>query len=285
MYHAKDMGKDRYAFYNTQLSIDMHRRLELEQELVTALKHGEFSLVFQPQYSLKSNQITGAEALVRWKSDFLGSVSPEEFISVAEDTGMIIELGYYIFKEACLAYMQWVKQGVTLGSIAINISSVQLRQHGAFEAFMEIIKETGINPYHIEIELTERYIMEYSIEKLTILDEFRAIGCQVSIDDFGTGYSSMSYLKSLSIDTIKIDKSFIGDLSHNQYDSEVSKAIIILSQTLGYKVIAEGIETKEQEEILREYNCDMGQGYYFSRPLTSEGLVAFYQQSLKENPI
>lgn len=282
MYSAKDMGKDTYAFYNRQLSIDMHRRLELEQELILALKKQEFYLMFQPQYDLKSQNITGVEALVRWRSELLGSVSPEEFICVAEDIGLIIELGYHIFREACLAYMQWKKQGVNLDLIAINISSIQFRQVNAFEQFKKIIKETGIDPHNIEIELTERYIMEYSTQKLTILDELRSIGCKISIDDFGTGYSSMSYLKRLSIDTIKIDKSFIDELPNNKHDAEVSKAIILLSQTLGYKVIAEGIETKEQEEILSSYGCDRGQGYYFSRPISKSEIVTFYHQRQKQ---
>jgi len=281
MYHAKALGKDRYAFYNTQLSVDMHRRLELEQELLSALEAKEFSLVFQPQYSLESMEMTGVEALVRWKNKLLGKVSPEEFISIAEDIGLIIDLGYYIFKEACESYMDWTRQGLDIGLISINISSVQLRNHDTFERFCQIIEETGMDAHNIEIELTERYIMEYTTENLTILDDLRAIGCKISIDDFGTGYSSMSYLKSLAIDTIKIDKSFIGDLVHNQHDNEVSKAIIVLSQTLGYKVIAEGIETKAQEDILSSYGCDMGQGYYFSRPLSSQKLVEFYHQQQK----
>jgi diguanylate cyclase (GGDEF)-like protein len=282
MYHAKDIGKDTYAFYNTQLSVDMHRRLELEQALTTALKKEEFSLMFQPQYDLNSQEMIAVEALVRWESPLLGSVSPDEFISVAEDIGLIIKLGYHIFREACLAYMHWKKQGLILNLIAINISSMQFRQLDAFDNFKKIIKETGIDPHHIEIELTERYIMEYSSNKLSILDELRSIGCQISIDDFGTGYSSMSYLKRLSIDTIKIDKSFVDDLANNKHDAEVSKAIILLSQTLGYKVIAEGIETKEQEDILRNYGCDMGQGYYFSKPIEREELIPFYHQKQKE---
>ena len=282
MYHAKEKGRDTYAFYTTQLSIDIERRVELEQELVHALKKKEFLLYFQPQYDLSTRKITGAEALVRWESDILGSVSPEEFISVAEDTGLIVELGYYIFAEACATYVKWQKQGIDIGLIAINISSVQLRQLDAFERFKTIIEQTGIDAKHIEIELTERYIMEYTTEKVTILDDLRALGCKISIDDFGTGYSSMSYLKSLAIDTIKIDKSFIVDILNNQHDAEVSKAIIVLSQSLGYKVIAEGIETFEQEALLKRYHCDMGQGYFFAKPMKSNELISFYQQNLKE---
>jgi diguanylate cyclase (GGDEF)-like protein len=281
MYHAKDKGRDTYAFYTEQLSIDIQRRLELEQELVHALKKKEFSVFYQPQYRLSTGDITGVEALVRWNSKTLGAVSPEEFISVAEDTGLIVELGYYIFEVACTTYVNWKKQGIDINMIAINISSVQLRQANAFYQFKKIMDETGIDAKHIEIELTERYIMEYTTEKLTILDELRSLGCRVSIDDFGTGYSSMSYLKSLSIDTIKIDKSFILDLPDNQHDAEVSKAIIVLSHSLGYEVIAEGIETAAQEELLESYHCDMGQGYYFAKPMSDVDIISFYHQKEK----
>lgn len=276
MYHAKDNGGDTYAFYTEQLSINIQRRLELEQELVHAMKHQEFRLHYQPQYHLITGKITGVEALLRWHSSVLGNVSPEEFIPVAEDTGMIVELGYFVFRSKCQEYMKWKDQGVELNLIAINISSVQLRQADAFKNFKNIIDETGMESKHIEIELTERYIMEYATEKLTILDDFRSIGCRISIDDFGTGYSSMSYLKSLAIDTIKIDKSFISDITTNAHDAQVAKTIIVLSQSLGYEVIAEGVETLEQENVLRSYHCDMAQGYYFGKPMASETFVDFY---------
>lgn len=282
MYHAKELGRDTYTFYTKQLSIDIERRLNLEQELIHALKNKEFTLFYQPQYRLATGKISGAEALIRWDSPYLGSVPPEEFISVAEETGIIVELGYYIFKEACSTYMKWRKEGVYLDLIAINISAVQLRQPDAYTKFRNIIEETGIDANNIEIELTERYIMEYTTEKLTILDDLRNLGCRISIDDFGTGYSSMSYLKSMEIDTIKIDKSFILDLPGNQHDAEVSKTIIVLSQSLGYEVIAEGIENIEQENLLKEYNCDMGQGYFFSKPVDSASFVKFYHQKSKK---
>ena len=277
MYHAKDNGGDTYAFYNEQLSINIQRRLELEQELVHGLNNEEFTLYYQPQYNLITGRITGVEALIRWHSAVLGNVSPEEFISVAEDTGIIVELGYFVFRCACQEYMKWKDLGLELNLIAINISSVQLRQPDAFRHFKGIIEETGMQAENIEIELTERYIMEYTTEKLTILDDLRSIGCRISIDDFGTGYSSMSYLRSLSIDTIKIDKSFIVEITTNKHDAEVAKAIILLSHSLGYEVIAEGVETLAQENVLRSYNCDMGQGYYYGKPMDSETFMRFYQ--------
>lgn len=278
MYHAKDNGGDTYAFYTKELSIKIQRRLELEQELVHALKKQEFRLHYQPQYHLLTGRITGAEALLRWNSPVLGNVSPEEFIPVCEDTGLIVELGYFVFRSACQEYMKWKDQGVELNLIAINISSVQLGQLDAFENFKNIIEETGIEAKSIEVELTERYIMEYTTGKLTILDDLRKLGCRISIDDFGTGYSSMSYLKSLAIDTIKIDKSFISEITTSKHDAQVAKTIIVLSQSLGYEVIAEGVETLEQENVLRSYNCDMGQGYYFAKPMDSDSFVHFYHE-------
>ena len=282
MYHAKHNGGDTYAFYTEQLSIDIQRRLELEQELIHALKKKEFTLCYQPQYLLKTGEITGVEALVRWDSDILGVVAPEEFISVAEDTGMIVELGYFVLHAACEEYMKWKTAGIEIPLIAINISSVQLRQPDAFIHFQNILKETGMQAKNIELELTERYIMEYTTENLTILDDLRNLGCRISIDDFGTGYSSMNYLKRLAIDTIKIDKSFILDMLNNQYDEEVAKAIIVLSQSLGYEVIAEGIETEEQENLLKAYKCDMGQGYYFAKPMKSKAFMAFYKGNIQK---
>ena len=282
MYHAKENGKDTFSFYTEALSLSTMRKHLLQQELRNALQNKEFSLVYQPQYYLSTKKISGVEVLVRWKNKRLGNVSPEEFILVAEDTGLIIDLGYHIFKEACMTYMDWQKKGIYIDLLAINVSSVQLQQPNALEKFKEILNETGMDAKHIELELTERYIMEYSTEKLTILDDLRSLGCRISIDDFGTGYSSMSYLRSLAIDTIKIDKSFILELPDNTNDAEVSKAIIVLSQSLGYEVIAEGIETVEQEALLRSYNCDMGQGYYFARPMTSDDIVAFYYKKEKK---
>ncbi|WP_052746078.1 EAL domain-containing protein [Sulfurovum lithotrophicum] len=284
MYHAKEKGKDTYRFYTGQLSLDVQSRLDLEQELLHALGKNEFSLQYQPQYSLKSGRVNGAEALLRWKNTHLGVVSPDRFISVAEETGIIIDLGYFVFEEACKTYMQWKKEGVEIDSISINFSSIQFREEHIFDRLQEIILRTGIPADKIEVEITERFIMEYSTTNLTILEELRNIGCKISIDDFGTGYSSMSYLKSLAIDTIKIDKSFIMDLPHNSNDAEVSKAIIALSKSLGYEVIAEGIETEEQEAFLKEHGCDTGQGFYFAKPMSADDFIGFYKAH-KQNKI
>jgi diguanylate cyclase (GGDEF)-like protein/PAS domain S-box-containing protein len=278
MYHAKEKGKNRYEFYTKQLSIDMQIRLDLELELKDALLRKEMYVYFQPQYDLKSGKVIGAEALVRWYNPKLGQVAPDRFISIAEETGMIIEIGYFVFEEACKAYKRWCEQGIALESVSINISSVQFRESNLFGTFNRIIEKVGISAHNIEIEITERFIMEYSTTNLTILEDLRALGCQISIDDFGTGYSSMSYMKSLPLDTIKIDRSFVTDLPYNTHDVEVSKAIIALSKSLGYQVIAEGIENELQEEFLRQNGCDVGQGYYFARPMDADAFAAFVEE-------
>jgi len=275
MYYAKEKGKDTYQFYTKQLSINVQARLNLEQELLHALERKELVLYYQPQYTLENRHVVGAEALLRWKNRNLGIVSPDQFIAIAEETGIIIDIGYFVFEEACKAYMRWKQEGLEIDTVAINISSIQFREEQIFERLQEIILRTGIPAHKIEIEITERFIMEYSTTNLSILEELRNIGCKISIDDFGTGYSSMSYLKSLALDTIKIDKSFIEDLPHDAHDAEVSKAIIALSKSLGYQVVAEGIETADQEAFLKEHGCDIGQGFYFAKPMSSEEFIAF----------
>ncbi|BAF72576.1 EAL domain-containing protein [Sulfurovum sp. NBC37-1] len=278
MYHAKEKGKDTFQFYTKQLSLDVEARLNLEQELLHAIERKELLLHFQPQYALESRNIIGVEALLRWKNEQLGIVSPEKFIGIAEETGLIVSIGYFVFEEACKTYMHWQKEGIDIDSISINMSSIQFREEDIFERLQEIILRIGIPAHKIEIEITERFIMEYSTINLTILEDLRNIGCKISIDDFGTGYSSMSYLKRLALDTIKIDKSFITDLPHDSHDAMVSKAIIALSKSLGYQVIAEGIETPEQEAFLKKNGCDIGQGFYFAKPMTSEDFISFFNE-------
>ena len=282
MYHAKDKGKDNFQFYTRQLSFDVEARLNLEQALLHALERKEMELCFQPLYALESREIIGAEALLRWTSAQLGTVPPDRFIAVAEETGMIIDIGYFVFEEACRAFMHWQEEGVEIENVSINISSLQFREEDVFVRFREILRRTGIPADKVEIEITERFIMEYSATNLSILEDLRGIGCKISIDDFGTGYSSMSYLKRLAIDTIKIDRSFIADLPDDSNDAEVSKAIIALSKSLGYQVVAEGIETAEQERFLKEHGCDIGQGFYFARPMPSEAFIAFFK-AYKQN--
>ena len=278
MYAAKEKGKDNFQFYTRQLSLDVQQRLNMEQELLHSLERKELYLCYQPQYRLSDRRITGVEALVRWNNRNLGMVSPSDFISIAEETGFIVKIGYFIFEEACRAFVRWKAAGYMVDTISINISSVQFREESFLSHIKKTIARTGIDPSAIEIEITERFLMEYTTENMTILEDLRALGCRISIDDFGTGYSSMSYLKQLPLDTIKIDRSFIMDLPDNAHDAVVSRSIIALSKSLGYQVIAEGIENEAQERFLKVNQCDIGQGYYFSKPLPEEVLLDFFEE-------
>lgn len=278
MHHSRSLGSNQYQFYSKDISTNIQSRLTLENALQEAIEKGEFILYYQPQYDLSSKKVVGVETLIRWYNQELGWVSPDRFLFITEENGMIVDLGFYIFKEACKAYMRWVDLGLTLETIAINVSSQQLKDKHFFETIKEIIEEVKIPTTAIEIELTEGFLVENSYTNLSILNALRELGCKIAIDDFGTGYSSMSYLKELPIDIVKIDKSFIDEISSNRYDQTVSKVIVSLAHSLEYKVIAEGIETQEQEEILEEYGCDIGQGFFFSRPLDEENLIAFMKQ-------
>ncbi len=279
MYYAKDLGKNNYQYYTEQLSVDIHNRLAIEQAMQTALENGEFFLHFQPQYDLQTRKIVAAEALLRWQNPTLGSISPAEFIPIAEETGLILPIGEFVFREACKTFTSWQKLCIGIKTIAVNVSSVQFTQTDLLETFQMITLETGISPENIEIEITERYILEYTTGNMTILDDFRKLGFKISIDDFGTGYSSMSYLKKLPLDTIKIDKSFIDEIPDDSNDMEITKAIIALSTSLGYSNVAEGIETQAQEEFLKEHGCHIGQGYLFQRPVGNEEFIEFCQSN------
>lgn len=283
MYLAKDEGKNNYQYYTKKLSKDIHKKLKIEHKLKSAIENKELSLVYQPQYNIQTGKVVGAEALLRWNSKELGNVPPSDFIPISEDSGAIITIGKWVFMNACKEFLKWKNMGLSLDFIAINASSVQFNQQDIVKSFEYIVDTLGIDAKNVEIEITERYIMEHTEQNKTILDELRKIGFKISVDDFGTGYSSMSYLKKLPLDAIKIDKSFIDDIPSNQNDTEITKAIIALSKSLDYKVIAEGIEQQDQEDFLSHYKCDIGQGYLFSKPLTSEEFIEFLKKKSQPN--
>ena len=273
MYIAKEKGSNNFQYYTSKISEKMQEKLQIELELTHALKNQEFYMVYQPQYSLETQQIISVEALVRWKSEKFGFVPPDKFIEIAEENGTIVELGYFIFEQSCQGYVAMKAAGINLQRIAINVSSVQFRQADLLERFAAILEKYNIQPHEVEIELTERFIFENNYENSAILQKFQDYGFPISIDDFGTGYSSMSYLKDFPIDTVKIDKSFVDDIGKDSADEAVIKAIISLTSALGYTTVAEGIETKEQEDFLRENGCDIGQGYLFARPMQLQAII------------
>jgi diguanylate cyclase len=267
MYHAKEMGRNNYQFFTQEMNTAAHRRLALENDLRHALEREEFVLHYQPQLDLESGDIVGLEALIRWQHPQRGLISPNEFIPVAEDTGLIIDIGEWSLRQACLQAMHWQRTGYPLLQVAVNFSPRQFRREGVVEAVSRILRETGLNPACLELEITESTILEHAEQVIVTLKGLSSIGVQLSIDDFGTGYSSLSYLKRFPIDKLKIDQSFVHDVSSDPDDAAIVTAIIAMARSLSLTVIAEGVETADQLAFLKALGCNRAQGYYFSRPL------------------
>ncbi len=275
MYEAKESGKNRYRFYKERLSILANDRLEIEQSLIHSLHNGEFFMMYQPKYDIKTQKTIGLEALVRWQNPKLGFVSPDKFIPVTEEMGLIIELGLFIFRQACQDFIEFEKHSPHLKSISINVSAIQFYEENFIEKISKIIEETGISISKIKIEITETHIMKNIEHSMEILQKLKTKGFEISIDDFGTGHSSLSYLKLFPINELKVDKSFIDDIPQDGSSVAIVDTVITLSKHMGYVNVAEGIETKEQNDFLLSLGCEVGQGYYFSKPLKANDLIAF----------
>lgn len=279
MYRAKDMGKANFQFFTADLNSQVAERLKIKNGLVMALERGEFKLFYQPKMTLSTGKVDSVEALMRWDNPELGMVSPVQFIPVLEETGMVVEVGEWAIREACLQRQKWIDQGLNPIRIAVNLSARQLREMSFVSVLQRLLKETGVGPDGIEIEITESMIMSDKDTAISALTELHELGIRVAMDDFGTGYSSLSYLRQFPIDTIKIDRSFVSDISTNQEDAEIIRTIITMGHTLNKKIVAEGVETAEQLEILRDYECDQIQGYFISRPVVGDDLVDLLRET------
>ncbi|WP_163969341.1 putative bifunctional diguanylate cyclase/phosphodiesterase [Oceanobacillus halotolerans] len=275
MYHAKKQGGNSYCFNTLEQNMELERFYQLEQEIKHALTKDEFRIVYQPLVNLTSNQIVGAEALLRWDNPKLGTVSPTEFIPLLEDIGLIIPVGRWVMRSVCHQMKQWVDLGMGIGRIAVNVSPIQFRHEHFISDVRQILNETGLDPHCLELEITENAIlhMDKSIKTIETLKE---LGVKISIDDFGTGYSSLSYLNRLEIDTLKIDKSFIDDL--NMDGEIIIDTIIHMGKNLTFNVLAEGIENKEQLAYLKQQDCHEGQGYYWSKPVEADDIPTLFLQ-------
>ncbi len=269
MYRAKERGKNNYQFYDEEMSYDIIKYMTFERVLRNGLRDNEFYIDYQPQVELKTGKIVGVEALLRLKSGEMGFVSPVDFIPVAEKTGLILPIGDWIIRETFKQKIHWNNKGYDFLRIAINISAVQINQTDFLIKMKNFIEEYKIKPNEIEIEITESILMKSLDTNVSILKELRNMGIKTSLDDFGTGFSSLNYLRVIPIDTLKIDKSFIDDICINENQQAIVDSIIVMAHKMGIKVVAEGIETKEQLNILKEKDCDMIQGYIFSKPVAS----------------
>ena len=287
MYQAKLNGRNNFAFCSEELNVQANERLMLENRMRRALEKGEFILHYQPKICLKTLTITGVEALIRWQDPALGIISPSTFITVAEETGLIVPIGKWVLYEACRQAKAWQADGVTAIRVAVNISAIQLRHKNFFADVLETLDATGLAPECLELELTESVLMRsHDAEKdVSLLVALKKLGIQFSIDDFGTGYSSLSYLKRFPIDTLKIDQSFVRDISTNPSDAAIVSAIVQMARVLNIRVLAEGVETKQQLAYLRSNSCDEVQGFYFSQPIEADKVVALFSANSVVTPI
>jgi diguanylate cyclase (GGDEF)-like protein/PAS domain S-box-containing protein len=269
MYQAKEQGRNRTNFYTDEMNARSLSRMTMERHLRRALERNELFLCYQPKVSLRSGRITGMEALVRWQSPELGLISPASFIPLAEETGLIEPIGEWILETACIQNREWQNVGMPALPVAVNLSARQFRQKHLVRVVERILRESTLEPRYLELEITESLVMQNLDRVTTILNELKALGTTLSMDDFGTGYSSLSYLKRFHFNTLKIDQSFIRDITSEPDSAEIAKTIIAMAHNLRLKVIAEGVESVGQLNYLRLHNCDEIQGYFFSRPIVA----------------
>ena len=277
MYLAKEEGKNNYQFYTDDMKAHSIERLTLETNLRRALENNEFSLHYQAKVDFRSGSITGVEALLRWSTPDLGSVSPAQFIPLAEETGLIVPIGLWVLREACTQNMAWQRDGLPAIRMSVNLSMRQMNDDDLIEEIEKVLLDTGMPPHLLELEVTESTIMQNSERAVMVLTAIKALGVRLAIDDFGTGYSSLAHLKRFPIDTLKVDRSFIREVPRDAEDRAITEAIIAMGKTLSLTVVAEGVETPEQQAFLRERACDEMQGYYFSTPVTPVEFAALYR--------
>lgn len=279
LFQAKEQGRNMYQIYTSTMNAQASERLMLENKLRQAIVRDELELHYQPQLDMKNGRVSGVEALVRWEHPELGRLSPGVFIPIAEETGLIVAIGEWVLRTACKQVKLWHAQGLPLLRVAVNLSARQFQQSNLVQTVSDILAETQLDPEYLELEITESIAMLDIDMTIRVLREVREMGVQISIDDFGTGYSSISYLRQFPFDTLKIDQSFIRDVTDNDSAAAIAEAVITLGQGLQLCVLAEGVETVEQLEFLRSRDCDVVQGYWFSRPLPPEKLTEFWQNT------
>jgi len=281
LHRAKAAGRNCLRVFSHDLSEEIQRRVLLEARLKQALERKELTLHYQPKLEIRTGSLMGWEALLRWQSAELGMVNPEEFIPVAEHTGLILPIGDWVVREACRQMRVWQDAGLPVGTMAVNLSARQFRQKDLAEEVSAALRDTGLAASDLELEITESSIMDNRAVAATVLTELERLGLRIAVDDFRTGYSSLSYLKSFPIHCLKIDRSFIRDIPGDENDTAIVRTIIALAGSLGLTVVAEGVETDAQLAYLRTHHCDQAQGYLFSRPLPPDECVKLMRAGLR----
>ena len=284
MYKAKASGRSTFHVYTPELNQAISERLELENSLRHALERDEFRVYYQPRIEVASSRIIGAEALIRWDCPGKGLIPPDSFISIAEETGLIIPIGQWILQEACRQNSAWQQAGLPPISVSVNLSPIQFRHAGLVQSVAAALQQANLDPACLELELTESFVM-HDAERINIaMQSLKALGVDIAVDDFGTGYSSLSYLKRFPVDRLKVDKSFVRDIDSDPDDAAIVRAIITLGHALGLKVVAEGVETRAHLEFLQQHGCDELQGYYFSRPVPAHDMETLLRKAGTTQP-
>jgi EAL domain-containing protein (putative c-di-GMP-specific phosphodiesterase class I) len=278
-------GRHSYQFFRPATNVRAVERQSIEENLRRTLERQEFSLHYQPEINLSSGKIIGAEALIRWTHPTRGPVSPGQFIPVAEDCGLILPIGNWVLREACKQARAWLDAGLPLGTMAVNISSMEFRDDNFLESVFLTLKETGLDPRFLELELTESVLMKRAESAASVLKTLRASGVQIAVDDFGTGYSSLSYLRKFPIDALKIDQSFVRQITSAPDDTTIVTAVISMGRSLKLRVVAEGVETQQELEFLQAHQCDEAQGYYFSRPILPQDFAKLLKTGITEQAV
>ncbi|MGA2779967.1 MAG: EAL domain-containing protein [Steroidobacteraceae bacterium] len=280
MYQAKDSNANTYRFFERQMTLHLVERQEIESDLRRAIDREQFVLHYQACVNLVTEQIVGAEVLIRWRHPVRGLVQPDKFMTIAEESGFVVPLGRWVLREGCRQGRAWLDAGMPPIRVAINISAVELRSKDFVDSVRSVLAETGLSPGSLELEVTETALLQDSKAVASILQDIKDLGVHLALDDFGTGYSSLSHVRRLPIDALKIDCSFIRELATNSDDASVVRAMISMGRSLQMKVVAEGIETREQLECLRRYGCPEGQGYYFSKAIDAAEFTRLLQRGV-----
>lgn len=283
MYHAKGQGGNNYQFYNAEFTHRVRDRLSLETRLREALNRDEFVIHYQPIFCLRKHVPTGVEALIRWQDPERGMVPPDDFIPLAEETGLIVAMGEWVMRNACLQIKAWEEAGLGSLHLAVNVSSRQFEGNELLSTVSRALRNARLEPQRLELEITERMFLKLTGKVADIFSSLKAEGVQLSIDDFGTGYSSLSYLKQLPIDTLKIDRSFVRDIPEDKDDAQIASTIITMAHGLGLGVVAEGIETDQQYEFLSKLGCDRGQGFHMAKPMPVEEFARWLHKQNEAN--
>jgi diguanylate cyclase (GGDEF)-like protein/PAS domain S-box-containing protein len=285
MYQAKENGRQTFVFFEPAMNARAVERQTVEEGLRSALERKEFTLHYQPKVDLRTGAITGAEALVRWIHPTLGLVPPAQFIPVAEASGLILPIGAWVLREACAQAQAWVDAGLPPITMAVNVSAMEFQDERFLANLFEILDDTGFSPECLELELTESVLMRRVDATAVVLETLRRRGVRAAVDDFGTGYSSLSYLQRFPVHTLKIDQSFVRQISASSDDTAIVTAVISMARSLRLRVIAEGVETLQQLIFLRAHQCDEGQGYYFSRPVLPAQFARLLQAGFSDSPV